>query len=162
MSQTNTDVTVKDYSATLLGYVMKQFEDGWLIVSIGIGDGVIGLLDKSDQLILLSCPDHGEYSGQTRFLTMSDVWSDDPMSRTGAVRIRDFKAIFSMSDGVSDPKFETENEMNDPQFWVNLWNEISGQVPLEDRSEQSAAKLSEWLDFVSRGYNDDRTIVLVY
>lgn len=162
MAQTNTDVTVKDYSATLLGYVMKQFEDGWLIVSIGIGDGVIGLLDKSDQLILLSCPDHGEYSGQTRFLTTSDVWSDNPMSRTAAVRIKDFKAIFSMSDGVSDPKFETENEMKDPQFWVSLWNEISSQVPLEERSEQTATRLSEWLDFVSRGYNDDRTIVLVY
>ena len=162
MAQTNSDVTVRDYSATLLGYVMKQFPDGWLIVSIGIGDGVIGLLDDSNQLKLLSCPDHGEYSGQTRFLTTSDVWNDNPMSRTAAIRIKDFKAVFSMSDGVSDPKFETENEMNDPQFWVNLWNEISGQVPLEDRSEQTAAKLSEWLDFVSRGYNDDRTIVLVY
>ena len=162
MSQTNTGVTAKDYSATFLGYVMKHFEDGWLIVSIGIGDGVIGLLDQSNQVKLLSCPDHGEFSGQTRFLTTSDVWNDDPLSRTAAVKVEDFKAIFSMSDGVSDPKFETENDMNDPEFWVSLWDEISRQVPLEERSEKTAGKLSEWLDFVSRGYNDDRTIVLVY
>ena len=67
-----------------------------------------------------------------------------------------------MSDGVSDPRFETENDMNDSRRWGSLWDEISGQVPLTDRSEEAAAKLSDWLDFASRGYNDDRTIVLVY
>ena len=44
MSRTDPGTTVRDYSATLLGYVMKEFKDGWLIISIGIGDGVIGLL----------------------------------------------------------------------------------------------------------------------
>lgn len=155
-------VSRKDYSATFLGYVMKQFADSWLIVSIGIGDGIIGLIDRKDDLILLSEPDGGEFVGQTRFITMNEVWQKNPIARTRSVNVNDFGIIMSMSDGVSDPKFETDNNLKNRQLWLDLWNDIVDQVPLMDRSEETALKLSEWLDFWAKGNHDDRTIVLVY
>lgn len=155
-------VTRKDYSATFLGYVMKQFADKWLIVSIGIGDGIIGLIDRKDNLTLLSEPDGGEFVGQTRFITMNEVWQENPISRTRSINVDDFGIIMSMSDGVSDPKFETDNNLKNQQLWLELWNDIVNQVPLMDRSEDTALKLSQWLDFWAKGNHDDRTIVLVY
>lgn len=155
-------VTRKDYSATFLGYVMKQFADKWLIVSIGIGDGIIGLIDRKDDLTLLSEPDGGEFVGQTRFITMNEVWQENPISRTRSVNVDDFGIIMSMSDGVSDPKFETDNNLKNQQLWLDLWNDIIDQVPLMDRSDETALKLSDWLDFWAKGNHDDRTIVLVY
>ena len=152
----------KDYNATFLGYVMKKFDDKWLVVSYGIGDGIIGLVDRQDNLTLLSEPDGGEFGGQTRFITMNEVWRDNPQNRAKAVNIDDFGIIMSMTDGISDPKFETDNNLKNPQLWLDLWNDIVNQVPLMDRSDETAQKLSDWLDFWSKGNHDDRTIVLVY
>ena len=152
----------KDYSATFLGYVMKKIGEQWLIVSMGIGDGIIGLLDRDDRLKLLTEPDGGEYVGQTRFITMNEVWSPSPIERVRTAKVSDFRFIMSMTDGVSDPKFETDNNLNDKKLWLDLWNEIVSQVPLADRSEETAQKLCDWLDFYVNGNHDDRTLVLVY
>ena len=162
MAETVSGVTRKDYSATFLGYVMKHFKDNWLIVSIGIGDGVIGMMNRTDKLTLLSEPDGGEFVGQTRFVTMNEVWLDNPISRTRAVSVEDFGIVISMSDGVSDPKFETDNNLKKQELWQSLWNDIADNVPLEERSENTSLKLCEWLDFWAKGNHDDRTIVLVY
>lgn len=162
MAETVSGVTRKDYSATFLGYVMKHFGNSWLIISIGIGDGVIGMMDRSDKLTLLSEPDGGEFVGQTRFVTMNEVWLDNPISRTRAVSVEDFGIVMSMSDGVSDPKFETDNNLKKQELWQSLWNDIAENVPLEERSENTSLKLCEWLDFWAKGNHDDRTIVLVY
>ena len=152
----------KDYSATFLGYVMKKFGGQWLIVSMGIGDGIIGLLDRDDQLRLLTEPDGGEYVGQTRFITMNEVWSPSPIERVRTARVSDFRFIMSMTDGVSDPKFETDNNLSDRKLWLDLWEEIDSQVPLADRSEETARKLCDWLDFYVNANHDDRTLVIVY
>ena len=125
----------KDYNATFLGYVMKRFGDRWLIVSMGIGDGIIGLLGRDGHAELLSEPDGGEYVGQTRFITMNEVWKNAPINRVRAFRVPDFDVIMSMTDGVSDPKFETDNNLKDGKLW---------------------------LDFYANGNHDDRTLVLVY
>ena len=156
------DTARKDYSATFLGYVMKKFGEQWLIVSMGIGDGIIGLLDRDDHLRLLTEPDGGEYVGQTRFITMNEVWKPSPMERVRTAKVSDFRFIMSMTDGVSDPKFETDNNLSDKKLWLELWNEIASQVPLADRSEETARKLCDWLDFYVNGNHDDRTLVIVY
>ena len=152
----------KDYNATFLGYIMKRFGEQWLIISMGIGDGIIGLIDREDHLQLLSEPDGGEFVGQTRFITMNEVWNDNPINRVRIHKVSDFGIIISMSDGVSDPKFETDNNLKNEKIWLDLWNEIVSQVPLSERSEATAQKLCDWLDFWAKGNHDDRTIVLVY
>ena len=156
------NVTRRDYHATFLGYVMKHFSEGWQIVSIGIGDGAIALLDRKDCVHLLTEPDGGEFVGQTRFITMNDVWNDTPITRTKALLVDDFSMIFSMSDGVSDPKFETDNNLKRQECWLALREELETSVALSCKSEDSAKSLSAWLDFWSKGNHDDRTLVLVY
>ncbi len=55
-------------------------------------------------------PDEGEFAGQTRFLTMSDIFKDaqSVMSRLRFSIEEDFTALLLMTDGVSDPMFETD------------------------------------------------------
>ena len=152
----------KKYAATFLGYVLKKIGEEWLIVSIGIGDGIISLLDKDGNLTLLSEPDGGEFVGQTRFITMNEVWQDNPAKRLHMARVPDFTFIMSMTDGVSDPKFETDNNLKTLSIWEKLWGELSKTLPLQERSEATAQALEDWLDFWAKGNHDDRTIAVVY
>lgn len=158
----NTNNPAKKYNTTLLAFVAKKIASEWLIVSFGVGDGAIGLLDNNDELYMLSIPDGGEYVGQTRFLTMQEIWKDNPAARIVKLRINDFKAILSMSDGVSDPKFETDNNLKNRDIWLALWQELNHEVQLAERSEISSNQLEKWLDFWSKGNHDDRTIAILY
>ncbi len=155
----------KKFSATFLGYIARKMKDEWLIVSVGIGDGAIGLVDSEGNLFLLNEPDGGEYVGQTRFLTTPEVWQDSHR-RTFSVRVPDFKYLCSMTDGVSDPKFETDNNLKDPGKWKALWDDLchSSDAPIhfERRDKTLEAELLAWLDFWSRGNHDDRTLTILY
>ena len=75
----------------------------------------------------------------------------------------DFTALFLMSDGVSDPKFETDANLNNPDKWDALWNDLRDNgVQLTDDNEDSKDQLLNWLDFWAAGNHDDRTIVILY
>ena len=152
----------KKYAATFLGFVMKEIHGQWLIVAIGIGDGIIGLFDDKENLVLLTEPDGGEFVGQTRFITMNEVWQDNPAARVRSLRLPGFKFIMSMSDGVSDPKFETDNNLKKKEMWEELWRDLRQSVPFEERSDETAKALEGWLDFWAKGNHDDRTIAIVY
>ncbi len=156
---------VKKYSATFLGYITKKFENEWLFVSVGIGDGAIALLDTENHVHLLNEPDGGEYVGQTRFLTTPEVWKDD-RKRTFSLRVPDFQCVFSMTDGVSDPMFETDNNLKDSQKWVDFWNNLKNSkenpIHFDRHEEQTQAELLAWLDFWSKGNHDDRTLSVLY
>ena len=82
----------------------------------------------------------------------------------------DFTALMLMTDGVSDPMFETDNNLNSTAKWDEFWNmlhegfqddEIPG-VDLSDDNEESKYQLLRWLDFWSPGNHDDRTIAILY
>ena len=75
-----------------------------------------------------------------------------------------------MTDGISDPMFETENNLNSFNKWAEFWDklktgfpddEISG-VDLKDDNEESKDQLLKWMDFWSPGNHDDRTLVILY
>lgn len=158
---------IKTYAATFLGFVMKHFGEEWLVVSIGIGDGIIGMFrcaeEGKDELVLLSEPDGGEYVGQTRFVTMAEVWEAKSLERrVKSARARDFRFIMSMTDGVSDPRFETDSNLGTRERWDELWRELECRLPLSERSEETSRALLGWLDFWSVGNHDDRTIAIVY
>ena len=77
--------------------------------------------------------------------------------------VDDFTALFLMSDGVSDPKFETDANLNNPDKWDALWDDLKENgVELTDDNEASKDQLLEWLDFWSPGNHDDRTIAILY
>lgn len=157
---------VKQYATTLLSAICKRFDFGWFIASFWVGDGAICLYNKQAHTAeILGVPDEGEYAGQTRFLTMPEIFKD-ATSLYQRLRFRivdDFTALFLMSDGVSDPKFETDANLNNPDKWDELWNDLKENgVELTDDNEASKEQLLAWLDFWSPGNHDDRTIAILY
>lgn len=152
---------MRDFSTTLLAVVCRKFEFGWFVASFGVGDGAIAIYDKkADAVRLLHEPDGGEFAGQTRFLTMRSIFSD--RTRIGLSIVPDFTSIMLMTDGVSDPFFETDNNLKNKACWDHLWNEISANVALTDDNESAKSQLLNWLDFRIAGNHDDRTIAILY
>lgn len=156
----------KQYATTLLLAISKKFEFGWFIATFWVGDGAICLYNKQAHTAeVLGVPDEGEYAGQTRFLTMPEIFKD-ATSLYQRLRFRivdDFTALFLMSDGVSDPKFETDANLNNPDKWDALWTDLKENgVELTDDNEETKNQLLAWLDFWSPGNHDDRTIAILY
>lgn len=156
----------KQYATTLLLAICKKFEFGWFIATFWVGDGAICLYNKQAHTAeVLGVPDEGEYAGQTRFLTMPEIFKD-ATSLYQRLRFRivdDFTALFLMSDGVSDPKFETDANLNNPDKWDALWTDLKENgVELTDDNEETKNQLLAWLDFWSPGNHDDRTIAILY
>lgn len=156
----------KLYATTLLLTICKRFEYGWFVASFWVGDGAICLYDKeAHSAKLLGVPDEGEYAGQTRFLTMPEIFKDATSlyQRLRFSIVPDFTALFLMSDGVSDPMFETDANLANPDKWDALWANLKeGGVELTDDNEESKNQLLDWLDFWSPGNHDDRTIAILY
>lgn len=151
---------VNDYAATLIFSVYKKFQFGWFIAAFAVGDGGIAVYDESNEVRILNKPDGGEYAGQTRFVTMPHIWDTEAeiSSRIQVSVVRDFTAIIAMTDGVSDPKFGTDNNFFTTSEWTKLWQDITAEVDLNDSECQEA--LVKWLEFWSPGNHDDRTIAI--
>lgn len=156
----------KQYATTLLLTICKKFPFGWFLASFWVGDGAICLYDRQAHTAkILGVPDEGEYAGQTRFLTMPEIFKDAASlyQRLRFNIVNDFTALFLMTDGVSDPKFETDANLNNPDKWDALWNDLKENgVELTDDNEASKDQLLNWLDFWSPGNHDDRTIAILY
>lgn len=155
---------VRDYSTTLLLAICKKFDFGWFVASFWVGDGAMCIYDKDRQYIrILGTPDGGEYAGQTRFLTMKEIFTPESiMSRLKYSIEKDFSALMLMTDGISDPFFETDANLNRIEKWNDLWESINSEVELTDDNSESQYQLLKWLDFWSPGNHDDRTIAILY
>ena len=169
----NDSVTAKDFATTLMFAICKKFDFGWFIASYWVGDGAMCLYNKEKGTHkLLGIPDEGEFSGQTRFLTMQEIFKDakSVMDRLRFSIEDDFTALMLMTDGVSDPMFETDNNLNSTVKWDEFWNKLhegfkDDEIPgvnLSDDNEESKYQLLRWLDFWSPGNHDDRTIAILY
>lgn len=157
---------MKDYATTLLLAICKHFEFGWAVASFWVGDGAMCIYDADKHTAdMLGMPDEGEFAGQTRFLTMPEIFAD---STAFYQRLRfkiypDFTALMLMTDGVSDPKFETDANLQNPEKWDALWKDLADNgVELIDDNDKSQQQLLEWLNFWDRGNHDDRTIAILY
>jgi len=159
----------RDYATTLILTVAKKFEFGWFIATYWIGDGGVGIYQPDlSRVILHGTPDSGEFGGQTRFLTDDgdNVWPNDSKvlikRRIRFDLVDSFKAIVLMTDGISDPKFETERNLNSITSWNSLWSDLEASVPLGTRKINVADSLLSWMDFWSPGNHDDRTMMILY
>ena len=166
-------VASKLYATTLLLAIAKKFEFGWFVATFWVGDGAICLYTEDNnsenpEAVLLGIPDEGEYAGQTRFLTMPEIFKDSTAfyQRLRFRIVKDFTALMLMTDGVSDPWFETDSNLNNPEKWRAFYKEIQDNnehpVNLDDNNEQAKDELLGWLDFWSPGNHDDRTIAILY
>ena len=152
--------SVKDLSTTLLIGIAKKFGDQWLCATYWVGDGAIGVYHKGSSIELLGEVDSGEYSGQTRFLDSNEVTQEALFKRTRFTLRPDFTGFLLMTDGVSDPKFETEARLVELDAWDALWEDLQSGADLAGSNPD--IKLLEWLDFWSQGNHDDRTIAIIY
>lgn len=173
VAEANEEAKLKDFATTLMFAVCKKYDFGWFIASFWVGDGAMCLFDENAKTAkLLGTPDEGEFSGQTRFLTMPEIFRDKDVvaKRLRMAIVPDFTALFLMSDGVSDPMFETDRNLNDYAKWEAFWNNLKNGFPddeiegvdLSDDNEAAQDQLLGWLDFWSPGNHDDRTIAILY
>lgn len=170
---TNDGAQAKDFATTLMFAICKKFDFGWFVASYWVGDGAMCLFNQDKKTYkLLGVPDEGEFSGQTRFLTMPEIFKDakSVMDRLRFSIEDDFTALMLMTDGISDPMFETENNLNSYDKWEEFWaklkmgfsdDDIPG-VELVDDNEEAKDQLLKWMDFWSPGNHDDRTIAILY
>lgn len=159
----NKPALIKDFATTFIVSAVKKFDFGWFIMSYWIGDGGIGIFKKGDSVKLLGEPDGGEFAGQTRFLTMSDIWEPTEILRRIKFEIcDDFTALILMTDGITDPKLETENNLKDISKWDLLWKDIETEVNFDRKNINADKELLKWLEFWSAGNHDDRTIAILY
>ena len=149
----------KSLSCTLLiGLAVPLVDGSWYHAAYQVGDGAAALWQpESGTLHLLGEADSGAYSGETQFLSRAQLDEADIARR---IRHHNNVAPYTlilMTDGVSDPKFETDAGLKNPALWQALWQEL--KIPLADPTPDTA--LLDWLDFWSKGNHDDRTIALL-
>ena len=161
-------VEEKTLAATLMFAALRRVGDDVLAASYWIGDGAAALLDPaSGWFRLLGEADGGEFSGQTRFLLSSEFPTPEKAWESIHKRFRSVVApadavLLLMTDGVSDPKFGTDNALREPARWLSFWNEdLAAQLPLSEPTDELGGKLEEYLQFWSKGDHDDRTLALV-
>ncbi len=153
-----------DYATTLLLCICKKFEFGWFIGTFWVGDGAVCVYDKNRWFAgLLGVPDGGELSPIKRFLTMPGIIEPDELSRRiRFIVIKDFTALFLMTNGVGDPFFETDENLQYFEWWNKFWAEISDKAGLTGNTRNIGEKLLRWLDFWAPGKHDDRTVAVLF
>lgn len=155
------EADAKDYATTLITTLAKPVAGGWFIGAFWVGDGGIGIYQTDREPIVLGTADGGEYAGQTRFLTMSETISNNFFGRFQFALVPDFTAVVLMTDGITDPKFQTDANLGRKEKWDDLWADLNQGVSFADDAK-APTQLLDWLTFWSPGNHDDRTIALLY
>jgi hypothetical protein len=154
----------KAFHTTLLLTVVRLFDFGYFVGTWWVGDGGVGVYQRGKYIKPMGVPDGGQFAGQTRFLTMPEIWADGAtiIKRIEFDIVDDFTAVVLMSDGVTDPKIQTDYNLGQVSKWDELWNDLENTVDFSEDNLQADAQLLEWLDFWSPGEHDDRTIAILY
>lgn len=162
------NLSINDFHATLIFSLIKKFSFGYVILSFGVGDCPINLINTDfSEVKLLNSMDVGEFSGGTRFITMKEIFNDQIVSRFTITCVEDFSYLVLMTDGIYDPKFLTENKLEDIESWKTFFKDLNGdnddqaQVNFTNDTEIDQ-QLLQWTDFWSRGNHDDRTLAIIY
>lgn len=162
-------INLKDLHTTLIFCLVKKFSFGYVILSFGVGDCPINVIEKDETDVkLLNILDVGEFSGGTRFITMPEIFSrPDMVDRFGINCFPDFSKLILMTDGIYDPKFVVESKLENLESWKDFLRDLNGENEehkkvdfLEDQNIE--VQLSDWMDFWSKGNHDDRTLAVIY
>lgn len=108
----------KDLSGTLLIAVLIPISESTkehLVISCQIGDGMIAILNSkgefSNSLKLMGVPDSGDFSGETDFLTSSQMKTIEALQHRTKISRTVIDTVMVMSDGVADDYFPNETQM---------------------------------------------------
>jgi len=161
---------VKDYSTTLIFAFVKEFQDKIFVSSFWVGDGGIGIFSSEPNFVnLLGVPDSGEFSGQTRFLTMNEIFADNAyIPRIKFKIVEKSCKLVLMTDGITDAKFQTDAALENIEVWNEFISDLNGsnedgiKIDFEADLKISEGNLMKWMDFWSPGNHDDRTIAILF
>ncbi|MNL36555.1 hypothetical protein D3C87_1586400 [compost metagenome] len=162
-------INLKDLNTTLIFALVKKFDFGYVSLTFGVGDCPINIINEDfDEVKLLNILDIGEFGGGTRFITMPEIFSNSNMAlRFDINKFTDFSKMILMTDGIYDPKFVTENKLEDLDTWQSFIRDLEGENEdnikvnfIEDENIQD--QLLDWMDFWSKGNHDDRTLAIIY
>lgn len=164
------EAQIKDYSTTLIFALVKEFDDKMFVSSFWVGDGGIGIFSKEPNTVhLLGVPDSGEFSGQTRFLTMNEIFADNAyISRIKYKIVDKSSKLILMTDGITDAKFQTDSALEKIDVWNGFIEDLEGvnddavAIDFNADIKVSEENLMKWMDFWSPGNHDDRTIAILY
>lgn len=152
----------RDFYTTLLIVVAKRKEDGWIIGSFSVGDGGIGIYSKDrGEVIRMSHADGGTFAGETYFLTKDEMLKQETFNRVKYKFVKDFTAIVAMTDGITDPFFPADNDLEDISRWNKFWESIESECNLALENKEFDKELLKWMDFYMQGQNDDRTLAIL-
>jgi serine/threonine protein phosphatase PrpC len=161
---------LKDFHSTLIFALVKKYDFGYAILTFGVGDCPIGLLNKDlTEIKLMNWLDVGEFGGGTRFITMPEIFQSDKFStRFGFKLVEDFSYLMLMTDGIYDPKFVVEANLEKIEKWNEFLEDLKGKnednckVDFNKDNAEIANQLSTWMDFWNPGNHDDRTLAIIY
>ncbi|MDO4880896.1 MAG: PP2C family serine/threonine-protein phosphatase [Capnocytophaga sp.] len=164
----NEKIELKDLNTTLIFALVKKTNDGYIILTFGVGDCPINVIFSENEVQLLNKLDIGEFGGGTRFITMNEIYNNPNMSqRFGIYKYSDFQKLTLMTDGIYDPKFVVESKLENPESWKQFLDDLSGnnedsiKVDFSD-DENVTQQLLQWINFWSKGNHDDRTLAIIY
>ncbi len=162
--------TLNDLNSTLIFALFKPFDFGTAVLTFGVGDCPIAVIPKDfSEVKLMNWLDVGEFGGGTRFITTTEIFSSPKFaSRINFKVISDFKFIFLMTDGIYDPKFVVEANLEKVEKWKEFADDLNGdnemciKVNLDPANKDIEKQLSDWMDFWSPGNHDDRTLAIIF
>ncbi|OAD20367.1 hypothetical protein THIOM_003938, partial [Candidatus Thiomargarita nelsonii] len=112
----------RDLYATLLIAAHKIVAGKHLVIAYWIGDGALALYKEKEYIKLLGENDSGEYAGQTRFLDKKAVDEQDIMSRIRFDCQDSMTALFLMTDGITDPIFDRDDNLRQLEYWDRFFH----------------------------------------
>jgi serine/threonine protein phosphatase PrpC len=164
---------IEYFHSTLIFTAYKKTKMGYIFLSFGVGDCPIGVVSLNQKSVkLLNTLDVGEFGGGTRFITQRNIFGPKASipieSRFTFDVISDFSHLFLMTDGIYDPKFVVEANLEKFDNWKLFIEDLEGnnednaQVDFNAELKQTEEQLSSWMDFWSKGNHDDRTLAIIY
>ena len=160
------------FHSTLIFSLFKKFDFGYAVLTFGVGDCPIAVMNKDrTSSTLMNWLDVGEFGGGTRFITQPEIFHSEsnPMpTRFNFQIFPDFSFMFLMTDGIYDPKFVVEANLEKSEKWIEFLADLEGnnsdksKVLFNSENNEIEQELSEWMDFWSPGNHDDRTLAIIY
>ena len=149
----NTQSSFRDFATTLQIVIVKHVQDKRFISSFWVGDGAVAVYNQ-EKIRLLGQTDGGDYVGQTVFLSPNL----EPFHQYVSITIASAQDwLFLMSDGISDPYFETDSELSSLDNWTQFYNEYKEVL----NNDIDGSDLNEKIHFFKKGHHDDRTLLVL-
>ena len=93
---------------------------------------------------------------------MPQIFSDPAalLARTHAAFCPGFKFLAAMSDGITDPIFQSDANLASAPEWEKWRQQLAQIVSLDAPTPGMEAVLLDYLNFPSPGNHDDRTLLI--